>query len=155
MSKQLFDSLPPELRELLSGQDLETKAGETFYFLTVGEDGWPNVALLSVGEVLARSPTDVGVALWSGTATTKNLLRSGRATLSCIVGPTAYNVRLRARPRDDGAGRLTTFDCRVESADSDVVEYAELETGARFRLLDPPAAIERWRQTLESLRQAG
>ncbi len=152
MSKRILDALPPELCELLDGEDLEAKVGETFSLLTVDEDGWPNVALLSVGEVLARSPIEVGLALWSGTATTRSVERDGRATLSCVVGPTAYNVRLDARPRASEE-RLTFFDCDVRAVEADVVDYAVLESGLRFRLVDPAAAVERWRRTVEAIRR--
>lgn len=154
MPKVISDRLPRALAELLDGRDLEAKAGETFELLTVGDDGWPNVALLSAGEVLARSEVELRLALWPGTATVANLRRRGRAVLTCVFEGTAYSVKLSAAALRLADAPLACFTCRVEAVQSDTVDYAELLSGIRFRLVDVPGAVERWRRTLDLLRRA-
>src|SRR5437868_382048 len=81
MSRRLATpALPPELREFLDGQRLAAKTNDVIELLTVGEEGWPHVALLSVGEVLAASDTEVRLALWPDSQTTANVRRTSRAT---------------------------------------------------------------------------
>lgn len=152
MPKEVSNHLPRELVEALDGRDLEGKVGETFELLTVGEDGWPHVALLSAGEVLAVSEGELRLALWPNTTTTANLRRSGRATLSCVLGRTAYSVKLSASALPGGDTSLARFVCRVGTVESDTVDYAELESGIRFRLKDAPTVVERWRRVIESLK---
>ncbi len=138
---------------MLDGQNLEEKVGETFQLLTVGEDDWPNVSLLSAGEVLAASEAELRLALWPNTRTTANLARSGRGILTCVLKCTAYNVKLSTTSVPWGDTSLSCFACRVEAVESDTVDYAKLESGIRFRLKDSPEVVDRWRRTLELLRQ--
>ena len=155
MTRELAPALPDPLRSLLDGQHLERKEGETFILLTVGEEGWPRVALLSVGEVLAISPQEVRLALWPKSTTTENLRRMGVATLMAIHEGTAYYIELSASAMPDGArapGSQARFVARVRRVLSDVVGYAELTSGVRFRLRSRPEVLEHWRQTVAALR---
>lgn len=151
MTKDAGAELPVPLREVLDGRDLERKEGETFLLLTIGEDGYPRVALLSVGEVYAPSAREVRLALWPRSTTTTNLGRTGRATLAWIQAGPAHYVELDATRRGD-AGPFARFDATVRSARTDVVGYADLTSGVRFRLKDRAEVLARWRQTIETLR---
>ena len=114
------------------------------------------MALLSVGEVLAVSGTEIRLALWCGTRTAGSLERSGRATLACVLPPAAYTVRLGGVDRlPSPADALAFYACRVEAVEVDTVGYAELIGGIRFRLGDPAAVVERWQRTIDALRAAG
>lgn len=149
------DVLPEALAQLLDGEDLERKEGETLLLLTMSEGGWPHVALLSVGEVWAPDPREVRLALWPGTRTTANLARTRQATLATFVEGTAYYVELDAQPAADlkaDGRRLARFHCAVRSVRADVVGYAELLSGVRFRLKDREHVV-RWRATIAALRE--
>ena len=61
-----FQSLPNEVIEELDGNHLEKRSRDAIRLSTVGEDGWPHAAQLSVGEFLAVSPTELLVAIWRG-----------------------------------------------------------------------------------------
>lgn len=155
MSKRALEAAPAELVRVLDGRDLARRVGETFELLTVSEDGWPNAALLSVGEVLAVSGTELRLALWRGTRTAESLAREGRATLTCVLPPAAYAVRLAGvTPLACPDESLAFFACRVEAVEVDTVGYAELTSGIRFRLGDEAAVVERWQRTIEALRAA-
>lgn len=156
MSKRTLEQIPAELARLLDGSDLAGRVGETFELLTVSGDGWPNVALLSVGETLAVSGTELRLALWNGTRTAESLARDGRATLTCVLPPDAYTVRLADAALLACADEsLAFFSCRVGAVEVDTVGYAELTSGIRFRLGDEAAVVERWRRTIDALRGAG
>lgn len=148
--------LPDPLLDLLSGDDLERKEGETLLLLTVADEGWPRVALLSVGEVLAISSRELRLALYPASTTTANLTRVGRATLAAFAGGAAYYVELDARRLDDLHGPhavLARFTGEVRSVRKDLVGYAELVSWVRFRLVDRDRVLRRWRETVSSLRE--
>jgi len=140
---------------LLDGHDLEGKEGETFLLLSVGEDGWPRVALLSVGEVLAVSPRELRLALWPKSVTTENLRRNPAATLMLVHEKTAYDIQLEVTPAPDGAvlpASQVRFAARVRRVLADEVGYAELLSGVRFRLTLRDQVLPHWRQTVQGLR---
>lgn len=156
MSKRALAAAPAELVELLDGRALARRVGETFELITISDEGWPNVALLSVGEVLAVSGTEIRLALWRGTRTARSLERNGRATLACVLPPASYTVRLTGvEPLPSPDDSLSFSTCRVESVEVDTVGYAELTGGIRFRLGDAAAVVERWQRTIDALRAAG
>lgn len=142
---------------LLDGQRLSDKIGLTIELHTVDESGWPRTALLSVGEVLALSPADLRLALWTGTTSAGNLARTGRATLSLIHEAIAYNVRVLATQAPDLHVRkmdLAVFDARVVEVRRDEVGYARMTSGITFVLPDEERVTARWRETIEALRVA-
>lgn len=146
--------LPDHVCASLAGADLERGIGYTIAALTVGEDGWPSVALLSVGEVVAVDPLAVRLALWPGTRTTANLARDGRVTLM-LVDQGVWYVRLQAGPprRLRVAGHeLSAFEARVVGVREDRVTYAVVEHGMSFSLPDRPAVVARWGATVEALK---
>jgi hypothetical protein len=146
-------ALPNTVTELLDGTDPARHIGFTLQLMTADPDGWPRLALLSAGEVIAVNPTRFRIALWPESRTTANLTRSGRATLAFVVDNTAYSVRLSACRGEDLAepARLAVFDSRIVEVRCDVAPYAVLESGIRFRLVDESAVVDRWRTTTAAL----
>src|SRR5581483_9338620 len=120
---------------LFAGADLEARVGLTFLLLTAEPDGFPHLALLSVGEVLALDASELRVALWPGSTPTRNLARAPRATLALVYDGAAYALRCLASQEADLAlpsgGTLACFRLRVQEALEDRVPYAVLEHGVR------------------------
>lgn len=158
MPRSLGAKVPESLRPLLDGHDLEGSAGLTLLLLTTGESGWPHVAMLSAGEVLATAGAEVRLALWAGSHTTANLERTGKATLMAVVPPATYYLRLVAGgpPREASVGGhpRAVFVTEVEEALEDVVAYAEVTSGIRFDLPDREKVLAAWRGNLEAMRSA-
>lgn len=155
MSRAL-ERLPAPLLELLDGRDLERKVGETLLLLTVGQDGFPHSALLSVGEVYAPSGGELRLALWRTSATTANLTRDGKGTLVAFLPPAAFYLELEARRVEDvavGGDRFACFTARPRAILEDVVGYARLESGIRFALPKPEKVLARWREQVAALRE--
>ncbi|MGA9173588.1 MAG: pyridoxamine 5'-phosphate oxidase family protein [Thermoactinomyces sp.] len=143
-----------ELYQLLNGQSLETKQHEAMMLLTVTEDLWPHIAMISVGEILAIDQTNLRLALWPGTTTTSNILRTGRATLVVFFAGKAHYVRLslqRLAELPDARHKRERFSATVVSAREDVAKYADITSGVKIDLKDPDAVIKRWNETLEEL----
>ncbi len=147
--------LGSELVSLLDGNDLHGKVGETILLLTVSETGWPHLAMLSVGELLAVAPGEVRMALWKGTRTGDNLRRTSQGTLALVHGGAGHYVELQVT--DSGrleAGPMTLdyFSCKVARVLTDVVGYATLTSGIRFDLPRQDEVVSRWERTVEAMR---
>lgn len=157
MPRDLPPELPGPLRLLLDGRDLAAKEGETLLLMTAPPDGWPRLALLSVGELYAPSLTELRLALWPDSHTTRNLTATGRGTLSAMIEGTTYDVELVVRREPDirsASRHLARFTATIRSVRSDLVAYAEITSPIRFRLRDRDAVLDRWRRNVEDLRSA-
>ncbi|CAM3512708.1 MULTISPECIES: pyridoxamine 5'-phosphate oxidase family protein [Saccharibacillus] len=144
------------LYALLDGTDLGGKTHIALTLHTVDEEGYPHQAMVSAGEVWAEDRNRLRIALWIGTGTTANLLRSGRALLAVVHGGVSYTVRLRAEALPELAGARhprARFAADVTDVRADVAKYATLTGGITIDLHDPQAVVERWQETLEELKQ--
>ena len=160
MTRSVGSTLPEPLYRLLDGAAVTDQAGAnpTFLLVTTGAGGWPHIAMLSVGEILARGPDELRVALWLHSTTTRTLERARQALLAVVASPDAYYVRLSAARLADldlGAqGRLACFALRVEDVLQDAADYAALTSGITFRLHQPEQVVPRWERTIDALRAA-
>jgi hypothetical protein len=147
-------ALPDEIAALFDARDLAGSLAFTIELVTVDPDGWPRLALLSTGQVLAIDASRLRLALWLHSHSTANLTRTGLATMAFIHDQAAFRVRLRTcRGSDLDLGqRLAVFDGRVVEVRKDVVPYAVIEGGIRFTLVDEASVLERWRSTVEAMR---
>jgi hypothetical protein len=155
MSRSVGDRLPGQILELLDGHEPAASMGLTVLLLTTNADDWPQVAMLSAGEVLALHASELRLALWPGSGATRNLTSRSRATLMLVTGDAGYYLRVRTHRLSDitpmGA-RLAVFGATVDDVLVDEVDYATLVSGIEFRLLEPEAVLARWVATLEALR---
>jgi hypothetical protein len=158
VTRSLGNQLPEALQRLLDGSDLAHREGLTFLLLTNDDENWPQVAMLSVGELVAINPRTLHAGLWLQSGTSRNLTRSGQATLVVVANGSGYYVRLSARRGDDldlGAeGRLAYFSLQVEDVQEDSTEYATLTSGVTFALKHPAQVVPRWQHTVDVLRAA-
>lgn len=156
MTRRLGEELPEQLYRSLSSDDPAGHEGLTLLVLSVGEDGWPHQAMLSVGEVVALDRRRVRLALWPQSTTTRNLTGRGQAVLTAVLDHVGYVARLRVSQSGEletpRAGTLARFDGRVEEVKEDVVPYAVLESGIRFRLTGRDDVLARWAEVRAALR---
>ncbi|MFC7441075.1 pyridoxamine 5'-phosphate oxidase family protein [Laceyella putida] len=151
MNKQ---ELSPELYQLLNGKNLDAKQHEAMMLLTVTEDLWPHTAMISVGEIIATSPTQLRLALWPATTTTANIIRTGKATLVAFIAGKAHYVRLslqRLAALSHAKHKRERFAASVVSVREDVAKYAGITSGVRIELKDSISVIKRWEETIEEL----
>lgn len=162
-------SLPEQVARYLDGADLLGRAGQAFRLSTVDESGWPHGAQLSVGEVLAANPHHLHLCIWSHSATCRNLMRTGRATLSLVLDGAVFEIRLLATPvaappdcAPIGASsaahpadepQLAFFRATVESTEEHRAKYADVTTGVSYRLRSPDEVLARWAAQISLLRQ--
>lgn len=144
--------LPAVVAALVDGTGLAGKVGHTISLTAADADRWPRLALLSVGEVLSTTGSDLRLALYAGSRTTAALTESGRALLNVVLDGVSYKVRAEVA-RVAGDGPLALFDGRVVDVDEDRVGYAEITSGITYRLADADAVVERWSAQIERLRK--
>lgn len=146
--------LPPQIVEDFGGDRLEARMNDAIRLSTVGADGWPHAAQLSVGEILATGASELFVAMWPNSNTTENLKRDGRLTLSLVHGGALFEVRARASLAAEHrtALDLTVFRVTIEAVAEHRAKYAEVVNGVTFRLHDPQAVLPRWREQIAMLR---
>jgi len=156
MARSIGSRIPLSVLALLSGEALEQRIGLTFLLLSATADGWPHLAMLSVGEVVAPDDGHLRLALWPASTAAGNLARDGRATLSLVHEGAGYSVRLGMSRGPDLVtplgGTLARFEAEVQDVLEDVAPYAVLETGVHYRLKDPDAVLVRWRETVAALK---
>ena len=157
MARSVGNEIPEAIRPLLAGGELESLEGLTFLLLTVREDGWSHLTMLSVGELLAAGARDLQAAIWPNSTAAMNLARTGQATIALVHEGAGYYLRCSVQPGPDlhleTGGRLSYFELRVEEVLEDVAPYADLTNGVSFRLKDPGDVLPRWQETVAAMRE--
>ncbi len=100
-----LDRLPVEIQFALSGSGFRARRRLALPLLTVDPGGLPRAALLTLGEVRARSRTVLAVAVRAGSRTAANLIRRKTATLLYLARNKAVWVQTKA-----GRGHASDFD---------------------------------------------
>jgi hypothetical protein len=144
--------LDPDLRLLLDGGDVTDHVGQTLLLVSTGDDGWPHVAMLSVGEVVAVSATDLRLALYPGSGTTAAVRASGQALIMAVVDGVPHKVTVRCTELPTDGSRLAAFDAHVVRSVRDEVPYARVLHGIEYELVDPGPVVERWYDQVAWLR---
>lgn len=145
--------LPPPVAALVDGRDLDRKIGPTISVMAAGEDLWPRLALLSVGEVLSSDGTDLRLALYGGSRTTAALTHSGKALVNVVLDGTIYKIRAEFERVDVTDDPLAYFLGHVDGVDEDRVGYAQITSGLSFELNDRKWALDRWAKQVDRLRR--
>jgi hypothetical protein len=158
MPRSVGDQLPDSVRLLLDGSDLAGREGLTFLLLTTDDDGWPHLAMLSVGELLSTDSRTLHAGLWLHSSTSKSLGDHRRAMLAIVTNGTAYYIQveaIRGPDLDRGPdGRLAHFVLHIRDVQEDSAEYATLTSGVTFVLKEPERVVPRWQHTVDALRSA-
>src|SRR5512136_1437886 len=101
MAREVEDTLPDFLYELLGGRDLSARMGEAVPIATTDAAGWPHPALLSYGEMVAVDRRRLRLALYRTSRTADNLRRNGKLTV-CLIGKNmAYYIKAAVEAAQD------------------------------------------------------
>ncbi|WP_211747622.1 pyridoxamine 5'-phosphate oxidase family protein [Paenibacillus sp. Marseille-Q4541] len=148
--------IPEALMTLLSGEQLEDKQQEAFILQTVNEDGYPHSAMISVGELVACDAFTFRIALWPGTMTTMNLIRSQKAQLVIIDQGLVYYIKIQTvhlPPVNSDIHTRERFSAHIHALKIDQAKYARIESGIQVKLLNPDSVIKRWQEQVDALKQ--
>ncbi len=99
--------MPREVEIAFSGLAFRRRRRLVIPLITMDPDGFPRVALLTMGEVRAVSPVRLAVAVMAGSRTAFNLVRRGTATVLYLYRRTTASIQARA-----GRGRVCDSDPR-------------------------------------------
>lgn len=154
MAQTQNPELSADLYDLLNGRELETKQHEAMMLMTVTEEEWPHTAMISVGEIVALDSKRVRLALWPGTTTARNVIRTEKATLVLVLAGQVHYIKLQLtrlpvlpaakHPRE-------RFEAEIAAVRSDTAPYAEITTGIQIELKDGESVLRRWQETLAEL----
>jgi len=97
--------MPRDLQSALSGEGFRRRRRLVLPLLTTDPEGFPRVALLTLGEVRANSASRLTVVVRARSRTAMNLVRRGNATLLYLHQRMTAWVQARA-----GRGRVSGAD---------------------------------------------
>jgi hypothetical protein len=100
-----FSRMPKNLEMVLAGDGFRRRRRLVVPLLTTDPEGFPRVALLTLGELRANSPSEIGVAVMAGSRTAFNLVRRGVATILYLNRQMTAFIQVRA-----GRGRVSRSD---------------------------------------------
>jgi hypothetical protein len=148
-------AVPAQVARYLDGTDLLAKT-QALRLSTVDAAGWPHASLLSAGDMLAMPSGRIRFVVFPQSATTANLARDGRVTLTLSLGGGMCELRLRARRLADPSSEvsLAFFEAELEAARMHVAPYAAVTSGVTFALHEPQAVLPRWQRQIAALRAA-
>lgn len=149
--------LSQEVQAFLAGDDLEAAHGFTVLLLSRTGDGWPHLAMLSLGELICLDAAKIRLALWPKSTAADNLADRRQATLCFVAEGMSYSIRLSTRLLETasiaGVGERAFFEGDVDSVGIDSAPYATIESGVRFRLNDAGQTLAIWRKTRSALKE--
>ena len=132
-------SVPPPVANVMRHQPAIGERIQAFPFLTVSEDGFPHVCLLSAAETDVDATGDeIHIALASA-HTRSNLLRTGHATLITVDDVTAHYCRLvvaRTIEREGVLGAVLSVVGHKADTVGIPLEPLSLETSGELALLE-------------------
>ncbi|WP_267846193.1 pyridoxamine 5'-phosphate oxidase family protein [Robbsia betulipollinis] len=151
--RQLED-ISASLAQYLDGGQLRATPHEAVRLTTLGGDGWPHAAQLSLGEVLAIDRRHFRFLIDPRSKTTRNIEDSDRVVLSVVHGGESWEIRLSAKKIGmSGVGHNTAlFSAAVVSVTVHSVPYATVDTGMTYHLRDPENVIKRWEEQIRVLK---
>lgn len=148
--------IPQAIQDFCNGKDLRSKSGEAIRISTVDSEGWPHAAMVSAGEVLAIDDKTFRIALWPDSATTQNIVRDGRLTLTFPCGGGLYEFRLQAKVLADQQTRyhLKFFETSIVKAKKHYSKYADVVSGVTVKIHqeEMEKVLERWEEQIAALR---
>jgi len=152
MSEMIF---PGAWHALFDGTALEEKLSVSALLATTDEEGWPHVSFLSAGEVLVTSRDQMRLTVWGQSTTAANMQRNGRAAFFAVADGMVVEARLALETLAAGAGGRAIFAASLATLRPHRAPYAEVEGLIAFRLADPSGTLDRWREQVAAMQEAG
>lgn len=138
MSRLVGKELTEALQERLSGRSVASHEGKIIPIFTIDGSGWPQPALLSYYEIIARDPSTIDMALWKNSSTANNLRRADQVTL--MITDNGVNYYLKGSAREvqaelPGLPAVSRFRITLRQLIEDQEPNAEITSGLTYRRL--------------------
>ena len=155
MSQLLGKELTEELFERLKGEGVGSRAGKAILLVTVDDEGWAHPAMLSYYEVVAKSRSQIDLAIGKSSTTAKNLRRTGKITL--LITDAGMNYYLKGSGRElqesmAGVSFMSLFRVKLEKVLEDQEPDAAITSGVTFSRPQKKEVSELSERIFEELR---
>ncbi|HEX2227063.1 MAG TPA: hypothetical protein VHM64_07970 [Candidatus Binatia bacterium] len=135
MSKILGNELTEPLLTRLSGAAIASQEGKIIPIFTVDEKGWPNPALLSYYEIVAKTASILEMAIWKESSTANNLRRVEK--ISLMISDEGINFYIKGLAKEvekemRGAPQVSRFQISVEQLLEDQEPNAHITSGMTY-----------------------
>ncbi|MGE1113710.1 hypothetical protein ACQJ0K_18335 [Priestia megaterium] len=143
--------LPKAVRVFLNGKDLERKQHDAMLLSTVTSEGFPHVAMISAGELIAISSLRVKLLVWKDTTSSTNMIQNHRATVTLVIEGKAYYIKLLLKKEASVLSGYELFTGEVAGVKEDYAKYAVLTSGIQFQLHNSKEILSRWNQSIKAV----
>ena len=157
MSRLVGKELTEALCIRLSGRNVASHEGKIIPIFTLDESGWPQPALLSYYEIVAKSRTLLDMALWKNSSAAKNLMRANKLTIMITDHGVNYYLKgcvKEAQTEVPGLPGVSRFRISLEQLIEDQEPNAEITSGLTYRRLSHREADDIAAKVLQHLREA-
>ena len=154
MAKSLGSKLPKDLAMRLYQPDEENARQRVILVTTVDQDGWPRHLMLSHYEVVAKDQSHMLLLTYADSKSTKNLLKTGMASLLFLDEGMSYFVRVKCTQADkkiEDAPNEVLFNAEVIDVLEDKYPSTRITSGIRFIGLDPGVSEENRKRVFQRL----
>ncbi len=156
MSRLIGKDLTDALLDRLSGRNVTSHEGKIIPIFTLDASGWPQPALLSYYEIVAKDSRTIDMALWKSSSTANNLRRANKVTL--MITDRSVNYYLKGSVRElqaemPGVPAVSRFRVTLEQLLEDQEPNAEITSGLTYKRVASTQADEIAAKVLEHLRE--
>src|SRR5882757_9895987 len=144
-------ALPTAWLAQFDGDALAAKLDISAVLATVDAEGWPHMAYLSAGEVLALGKDRLRLRLWPRSRSAANICGAGHAVLHAVADGAVWEARLTVRETRT-VGDALLVDAGIAGIARHAAPYADATGLISFRLHDPAASVARWQAQVARMR---
>ncbi|MGH7155790.1 MAG: pyridoxamine 5'-phosphate oxidase family protein [Acetobacteraceae bacterium] len=148
-------ALPAQVADYLDGTNLLAKT-QALRISTVDAEGWPHASLLSAGDMLAMPSGRIRFVVFAQSATTSNLMRDSRLSITLALDGGMCELRLRCHHLSHSSpdAPLALFEAELAEVRNHKAPYATVSGGVTFVLHEPQSVLQRWQKQIAAMRQA-
>jgi len=151
MARIIGREIPDELAGYIRDAPRRMEGGVAVILVTIDENGWPHIAILSLWEIALKTRRKIALATFSGSTTTRNLQERRLLTLVFIDRGMIYYVKGAAtqdKTVEDLYPPITIFEIEVSLVMKEEEGGVEIESGITYKEERP---VESHREIFEIL----
>ena len=137
MSEKLGDKLPAPLRFDLGFEPRGAEHVRAVLLATVDEHGCPRIAVLAPHEIRVVDDRTMRFQVYANSTTSRNLARTARATVWCVLDAAAYSIQGAATQSAAAPSHAEScsFDLEVSAVLRDFEPQAPMISGPTYKRL--------------------
>jgi len=156
VSRLIGKELTAALLDRLSGRNVTSHEGKIIPIITLDESGWPQPALLSYYEMVAKDRSTIDMALWKNSSTANNLRRANKVTM--MITDHGVNYYLKGSVRElqveiPGVPAVSRFRVTLQQLLEDQEPNAEITSGLAYKRLANRESDDLAAKVLQLLRE--